>query len=505
MSQHNSIIINPPSKLMGIVSAILILLVIIGIAILTTITNIDADSLGVVKQKFGGSKLAPGKIIAANGENGYQAKVLSPGLHFFYWPWQYDIDKASVTEISTGYLGLVQAIDGLPLPKGTIYAPEWIAPDKMIQAEYFLTTGKGFKGPQLSILQPGKYRLNPKLFRIQTVPLLNVKAGQVAVIKSNVGEIVKTENQLVPNGNRGIWDTAFPPGQFYLNSSAYEATYIDTRQVKVSYTKAQEAGERSKNQPQIPITVRSVDGFTFPVDVRITYNIREEDAPQLVANVGDDDMILDKLVTPTVRAIFRNNAEQVKALDYVQNRSKQEKQSQEMLVSELAKYGVTVLEVRIGDVGDETTLGALLKTQTDREIAIQEQITLEEQQRAAEKNKALEKTLQEAVEERVLATAAYGVQVADQNKLKLITEASATAEQITLIATAQAEAYKKVSDVIGANNAALLELMKTISENNIRITPDVMVSGGGANSGTTDALMGTMLKGMINKDDSVTK
>jgi bifunctional DNA-binding transcriptional regulator/antitoxin component of YhaV-PrlF toxin-antitoxin module len=275
--------------------------------------------------------------------------------------------------------------------------------------------------------------------------------------------------------------------------------------VKVSYTKAQEAGERSKNQPQIPITVRSVDGFTFPVDVRITYNIREEDAPQLVANVGDDDMILDKLVTPTVRAIFRNNAEQVKALDYVQNRSKQEKQSQEMLVSELAKYGVTVLEVRIGDVGDETTLGALLKTQTDREIAIQEQITLEEQQRAAEKNKALEKTLQEAVEERVLATAAYGVQVADQNKLKLITEASATAEQITLIATAQAEAYKKVSDVIGANNAALLELMKTISENNIRITPDVMVSGGGANSGTTDALMGTMLKGMINKDDSVTK
>jgi len=505
MDQRNAIIIKPPSKFMGIISAILILFIIVGIAVLTTITNIDADSLGVVKQKFGGGKLAPGKIIAANGENGYQAKILAPGLHFFYWPWQYDIDKSPVTEITTGYLGLVQAIDGIPLPKGTIYAPEWTTPDKMIQAEYFLTTGNGFKGPQLSILQPGKYRLNPKLFKVEKVTLLNVKAGQVAVIKSNVGEVVKTENQLVPTGNRGIWNTAYPPGQFYLNSAAYEATYIDTRHVKVSYTKAQEPGERSKNQPQNPITVRSVDGFTFPVDVRITYNIREEDAPKLVANVGDDDMILDKLVTPTVRAIFRNNAEQVKALDYVQNRSKQEQQSQEMLVSELAKYGVTVLEVRIGDVGDEDTLGALLKTQTDREIAVQEQITLEEQQRAAEKTKALEKTLQEAVEERILATAAYGVKVADENKLKLITEASATAEQITLIAAAQAEAYQKVSDVIGPNNAALLELMKTISESGIRITPEVMVNSGGTNNGTTDALMGTMLKGMIGKDKLVTK
>ena len=133
------------------------------------------------------------------------------------------------------------------------------------------------------------------------------------------------------------------------------------------------------------MTVRSIDGFTFPVDIRVTYQIDRDNAPRVVATVGDDAMVLSKLVTPSVRAIFRNNAEKVKALDYVQQRSLQETQSNALLKEELAKYGVTLLAVRIGDVGNEQTLGALLKTQTDREIALQQQKTFEEQQRAAEK------------------------------------------------------------------------------------------------------------------------
>ena len=200
--------------------------------------------------------------------------------------------------------------------------------------------------------------------------------------------------------------------------------------------------------------------------------------------------------TPTVGAIFRNNAEQVKALGYVQNRSVQEQESASMLEKELSGYGVTVLAVRIGDVGDVETLGALLKTQTDREIALQEQATFEEQQRAAEKQKALESTRQEAEEEKRLATAAYGVKVAEQEKQKRIIDAQAEAEQVKLVAEAKAQAYKMVSEVIGADNAALLEIMKLVATEGIKITPDVMVGGPGG--GMTDALMGTILKDMLN-------
>jgi len=123
---------------------------------------------------------------------------------------------------------------------------------------------------------------------------------------------------------------------------------------------------------------------------------------------------------------------------------------------------------------------------------------LTKKQRAAEKEKALMRTVQEAEEEKRLATAAYGVKVADEEKKMVIINAEAEAEQIKLVAEAKAQAYKMISEVVGAGNAALLEIMKLVATDQIQITPDVMVSGSGA-GGTTDALMGTMLKGMLDK------
>ena len=469
-------------------------------AILVTVTNIGGNEVGVIEKKFGGGSLAEGRIISVNGENGIQAQVLAPGWHFFYWPWQYTITKIPIIEIRDGHVGLVQAADGRSLPPDTIYAPEWDQPDQMLNAEHFLSQGKGYKGPQLTVLKPGKYRLNPRLFTITNVPVTNVLVGTVAVIKSNVGEQVQTQDRLVDIGQRGIWEKPLGEGQYYLHTMAYEVTMIDTRQVTISYTP--EKDKQIIGEAISPMTVRSIDGFTFPVDIRVTYQIDRDNAPRVVATVGDDAMVLSKLVTPSVRAIFRNNAEKVKALDYVQQRSLQETQSNMLLKEELAKYGVTLLAVRIGDVGNEQTLGTLLKTQTDREIALQQQKTFEEQQRAAEKEKTLTKTTQETIEEKRLATAAYGVKVAEEEKKKVIIEAQAEAEKTKLIADAKSQAYKLLSGSIGQNNTALIEVMKLVAENNIRVTPDVMVGG---SSSVTDALMGTMLKGMLDKDAAVPK
>jgi uncharacterized membrane protein YqiK len=478
-------------------AAMLVIFVIILLlaAILITVTNIGGNEVGIVEKKFGGGALAQGRIISVKGENGIQAQVLAPGWHFFYWPWQYTITKIQLIEIKDGKVGLVQAADGRSLPVDTIYAPEWDKPDEMLKAEYFLGEGMGYKGPQLTVLKPGKYRLNPRLFTVTEVPVTNVRVGTVAVIKSNVGEQTQTKDRLVEVGQRGIWKKPLGEGQYYLHTAAYEATIIDTRQVTISYTP--EKDKPGTAEAISPMTVRSSDGFTFPVDIRVTYQIDHDNAPRVVATVGDDAMVLSKLVTPSVRAIFRNNAEKVKALDYVQQRSLQETQSNTLLKEELAKYGVTLLAVRIGDVGNEQTLGTLLKTQTDREIALQQQKTFEEQQRAAEKEKALTKTTQETLEEKRLATAAYGVKVAEQEKQKIIIEAQAEAEKTKLIADAKSQAYKLLSDSIGQNNTALIEIMKLVADNNIKVTPEVMVGG---SPGISDALMGTMLKGMLEKE-----
>lgn len=246
--------------------------------------------------------------------------------------------------------------------------------------------------------------------------------------------------------------------------------------------------------------VRTSDGFTFPVDVRVEYEIHPNDAPLLVATVGDDQEGLRTVMNSVVRAIFRNNAEDVKALNYVQQRSRQESQSLQMLQEEMNKIGVSVTGVRIGDVGNEQTLGSLLKTQTDREIALQEQETFREQQRAAEQKKELTRTEQEAEEEKRLATAAYAVQIAEKDKEKQVIAAEAEAEAVKIKADAQANAYKLIAEQIGSGNAALVELLKIVGEQGIQITPRVMVVGQGGQAGKdgeTTALIGTMLDTMM--------
>ena len=491
-----------------IAAAILATLVLCAFFTLASFRYVDEDSIGVVTKNIGWKSLPPGQIIATAGEKGPQAKVLPPGWSPWYWPFIYKVEMQPVIEIENGTVGMLTAADGAPLPPGTTYAPIWESgtEGEMQKAQYFLTDGGGYKGPQATVLKPGKYRYNPKLFKLETTDLLTIRKAEVGVVKSNVGEPPPSGNtelesgarKLVNQGQLGIWRDPLVPGQYYefSHSKAYEVTTISTKKHIVRYTAGE--GQRTGGSEENEIMVRTSDGFTFPVDVRVEYEIEPRNAPLLVASVGDDQDGLRTVMNSVVRAIFRNNAEAVKALDYVQQRSLQEKQSKTMLQEEMSRIGVTVTGVRIGDVGNEQTLGNLLKTQTDREIALQEQETFREQQRAAEQRKQLTKTEQEAEEEKRLATAAYEVQIAEENKKQVVIAAEADAEAVKVKADAQANAYKLIAEQIGSGNAALIELLKIVGEQKVSITPKVMVVGQGAGqNGETTALIGTMLDTMV--------
>jgi uncharacterized membrane protein YqiK len=501
----------PQIRIASLVAAIAVLFTSFTLA---SFRYVGENSLGVVTKNVGFFELPPGKIIATSGEKGPQATVLPPGWNSWVWPFIYDVDVVEQTMIPEGKIGLLSASDGLPLPPDTTYAPEWSQDTKgqMAQnAEFFLTEGGGFKGPQSSVLAPGKYRINPKLFTVEIVPATTIDRAMVGVVKSNVGlppaapaaQLAAGADvdsfKLVDKGMRGIWRDPILPGQSYLNTKAYEVTKISTRTHVVRYTVSQ--GQKIGVDEESEIMVRTSDGFTFPVDVRLEFSIQPQDAPLVVAIFGDDQEGMRDVMNSEVRGIFRNNAEDVKALDYVKQRSLQESQSLEMLQKALSKKGISVSEVRIGDVGDEKSLGTLLKTQTAREIALQEQETYKQQQLAAEQKKQLTRTEQEAEEEKRLATASYEVKIAEQDQKKRVIAAEAEAQAIKIQALAQAEAYKQIAEQIGSGNAALIEVLKVVGERGIEITPRVMVSGGtdGAGSQST-ALIGTMLDTMVDRN-----
>jgi len=501
-------------RIAAVGAAVVVLLIFFTLA---SFQHIGQDETGVVSKSVGLMSLPPGKIIATEGEKGPQSKILPPGWHPWYWPFIYSIEKTQVIEIEPDTVGMLTASDGLPLPSGATYAPAWAEGDeqKMAQdATYFLTDGKGYKGPQTSVLKPGKYRFNPKLFKMEIAEILTIKKAEVGVVKSNVGEVPSVDaeaeagvRKLVEVGQRGIWKTPLIPDQYYdySHTKAYQVTTISTRIRIVRYTAdsnivAGSPAQTRTDAEEREIVVRTSDGFTFPVDVRVAYEIRPNDAPLLVATVADDEDGLRSVLNAAVRKIFRNNAEGVKALDYVQQRSLQESESLKMLKEEMSKIGVSITAVHIGNVGDEESLGALLKTQTDREIALQEQETFKEQQRAAEQMKELTRTEQEAEEEKRLATAAYEVQIAEKDRERIVIEAEAKAEAVELLAVAQAKAFEQIALQIGAGNAALIEVLRIVGDSGIEITPRVMVVGQGGSSGQngeTTALIGTMLNSMM--------
>jgi len=337
------------------------------------------------------------------------------------------------------------------------------------------------------------------------------EAAPIAASAGGAGEQPADDATLkfADEGERGIRAKVLPPGKYALNTDAFTVTEMWTTQIIAQYTShASETNPSSKKTKDAPgsneereITVRTSDGFTFPVDVRVEYLVTPSDAPLVVAKLGDDegDRFRNAL-NSAVRAIFRNNAENVRALDYVQQRSHQETQSLTMLRSQMARFGVSVTAVRIGNVGDEESLGTLLKTQTDRELAKQEQQTFQEQQKAASQKKELTRVTQEAEEEKKLATATYEVKIADETQKRKVIEAKAEAEATKIRSTAQAEAYKQIAEQIGKSNAALIEVLKIVGERNIQIAPRIMVTGKDA-GGLNSALMGTILDKITSEDE----
>jgi uncharacterized membrane protein YqiK len=143
-----------------VVGAIFLLMSLAGVVF------ISERQVGIVIKRISGRSLAPGQLVALNGEAGYQAKTLAPGLYFGYWPWFYSVKKVPVTVVPQGEIALVVAADGAPTPPERILG-KVVACDNYQDARAFLLNG-GEKGRQLGIMTAGTYRINTALFTIIT-------------------------------------------------------------------------------------------------------------------------------------------------------------------------------------------------------------------------------------------------------------------------------------------------------------------------------------------------
>ncbi len=138
-----------PAISTAVIAVALVLLTIL----MRSTRNIGPTEVGLVRKRFGSRKLGAGNAVAFNGEPGYQANLLMPGVQFKLWP-LYDVTHHPMVQIPAGQIGVVIAQVGASLPVGTksgIYKSEF----GNFQDIATFVNGGGQKGVQRLVLSPG--------------------------------------------------------------------------------------------------------------------------------------------------------------------------------------------------------------------------------------------------------------------------------------------------------------------------------------------------------------
>ena len=200
------------------------------------IVIVRQDAVGIVNRQwkiFGSDKSLPdGRLVALKGEAGIQADTLAPGIKFGYWPWQYEVQLRPFITIDEGSIGVVEARDGIPLSAGRVLARQ-VDCDSFQNARAFLERG-GERGPQLTIIPPGTYRINTALFSVVQEQTTEIEDNMVGVVTTregkplDTGEIAGKEidghnsfqdaQAFVTNGGRkGLQEQVILAGRYFIN------------------------------------------------------------------------------------------------------------------------------------------------------------------------------------------------------------------------------------------------------------------------------------------------
>ena len=560
--------------------------------LISCLVLIRERQVGIVVKRLSQRSLAPGRFVALDGEAGYQADTLAPGLYFGYWPWQYRIIKVPVTVVPQGEIalviaadgtamptehilgkcvecdcfqdarkfmlnggekgrqlgiltagtyrintamfavinaatahehgmiseqlllqrvesdkvGIVTALDGQPIEAGEIAGPVIAGHENFQNGQAFLRGG-GRRGLQDQVLLSGSWNLNPWFVQVEQVPMVQIPIGSVGVVISFVGKAHEDvsgldfkHGDLVNVGHKGVWVTPLYPGKHPINTRIMKVELVPTTNIVLNWASRTEA--HNYDAKLSSITVRSKDGFAFNIDVSQIIHVGALDAPKVISRVGSMQNLVDHVLQPIVGNYFRNSAQDFTALDFLSARSQRQLDAAAHIRAAIGTYDVQAIDSLIGDINPPAEL---MQTQTDRKIAEEQRKTYQVQEFAQIQRQQLVRQTSLADIQQQVVGAEQGVNIAElqasANVKQATGEAEATrlhalgeAEAIRATGQAKAEAYRVGVAAIGAQGYTVMQLMQIVGERNVRIVPDVAVTGATGSTGLVDGLLGVMLK-----------
>ncbi len=386
----------------------------------------------------------------------------------------------------------------------------------------FLAAG-GQTGLQHDVLTEGTYYLNPWLVRVEQLPVLHVLEGEVAVVKSKVGA-VDTDisgadfkfGSIVMPGHRGLWCEAIRTGSWLINTRCYETTIVPTKILTLYWADGLNAAGKL-DQELKTIKAKSRDGFEFQLELQVQIHISDVNAPRVISMVGSVENLVNEVLQSAVGNYFRNKVQSMQATAFIQERERVQEEALVYIREKLTGYQVETLGVFLQDIRFPEELASVLK---QREIAAQEVATFKAQQEAQEQRIATEAARGKAEQQAALAESAVAIEIRRNQAEARKAEASGQAfaakelgegEAAAIAAKGLAEAKATEAQglalatglnaqraAVGEAATMLVNVIKAVAEGNVKITPDVQVSGegGGSGNGLMALVMAQMAKSM---------
>jgi len=410
--------------------------------------DVPARYMAIMIRKTG-QDITNGDEIAPSPEfKGVQKGVRVEG-RYFENPWVWDWRVIPQVEIPVNRLGVKISLTGDNLPYGEFLAK--------LDDQGNPTT----KGIVAEVLKPGRYPINPYLFKIedQHQPVV-VEAGFKGVITNLAGPFPKTPNTLlVENGERGVQRETRPPGTYYINPYVTRISKIDCRSQRFDLAKNNDMGFPSK------------DGFWISLDGRIEFRVNPEKAAEVFVTYNDetngdriDEEIILKIITPNARSFCRLEGSNSSGRDFISGETKVAFQDrfQKAMQEECGPLGIEIIQALITDIKPPEKIRdpvreKELAKQQEKEYKQQIQEQIEEQKQAMEKalvlqKQALVKADTEVVKITVAAEQQQEVDVTAANQRKGVAQFKLAAAKDEAVATLSLGKAK--ADIIGFQNSA---------------------------------------------------
>lgn len=458
------------------------------------------------------------KFLANGGEKGRQRGILTAGTYRINTALFTVItsdtaqfngmssDQLQLVRVNMDQVGIVTTLDGTPIEAGEIAGPVIGGHDNFQNTQAFLDAG-GRRGLQEQILLSGTWNLNPWFVQVEQVPMIQIPIGYVGVVISFVGAahvdvsgVEFKHGDLVQAGHKGVWVTPLYPGKHPLNTRVMKVELVPTTNIVLNWANRTEAHHYDDKLSSI--TVRSKDGFAFNLDVAQIIHVGALDAPKVISRVGSMQNLVDHVLQPIVGNYFRNSAQGYTVLDFLNARTQRQTEAAGHIRHAIGAYDVQAIDTLIGDINPPSELMA---TQTDRKIAEEQRKTFEVQEAAQKQRQQLVRQTSLADIQQQVVGAEQGVTIAELQANAHVKQAGGESESTRLRALgeaeairstgkAKAEAYRLGVESVGNQGYTVMQLMQIVGDRNVRIVPDVSVTGRNGGNGLVDGLLGLLVR-----------